>query len=143
MHAGRAAADNGARCVGGGCGRAPVRCSTLSRRPATGRDVNDCRMTGVRSVSRRWVRMGAAGMNEESVNAFLGKAVGDLGSAISAVLISIGDSLGYYRALASGPMTSALLAEKTGTHERYAREWLGKQAPRGDVANKAGTPMHS
>ena len=44
-------------------------------------------------------------MNEERLNAFLGKAIGDLGAAVSAVLISIGDSLGYYRALATGPMT--------------------------------------
>ena len=81
-------------------------------------------------------------MNEERLNAFLGKAVGDLGSAISAVLISIGDSLGYYRALASGPMTSALLAEKTGTHERYAREWLGNQAAGGYVEYEPATQRY-
>ena len=85
---------------------------------------------------------GVTVMNEERLNAFLGKAVGDLGSAISAVLISIGDSLGYYRALASGPMTSALLAEKTCTHERYAREWLGNQAAGGYVEYEPSTQRY-
>src|SRR2546423_12067472 len=57
-----------------------LRCSTFSSRPATGRDVNDCRITGVRSISRRWARIGVTVMNEERLNAFLGKAVGDLRS---------------------------------------------------------------
>ena len=39
-------------------------------------------------------------MNEEKLHAFLGKAVGDLGAAISAVLVGLGDELGLYRALA-------------------------------------------
>ena len=46
-------------------------------------------------------------VNEARLNAFLGKSIGDLGAAISAVLISLGDELGLYRALASGPLTSA------------------------------------
>src|SRR3989440_12487437 len=81
-------------------------------------------------------------MNEERLNAFLGKAVGDLGSAISAVLITIADVVGYYRALASGPVTSALLAEKTGPHERYAREWLGNQAAGGYVEYEPSTQRY-
>jgi len=72
-------------------------------------------------------------MHEERLNAFLGKAIGDLGAAISAVLVSLGDALGYYRALGAGPLTAAELAEKTGTHERYVREWLGNQAAGGYV----------
>ena len=44
----------------------------------------------------------------------------------------LGDRLGYYRALAaSGPSTSPELAERTGTAERYAREWLEHQAVAG------------
>src|SRR5580698_7844843 len=72
-------------------------------------------------------------MNEQRLNAFLGKAVGDLGAAMSAVLISIGDTLGYYRALGSARLTAAELARETGTDERYAREWLGNQAAGGYV----------
>jgi SAM-dependent methyltransferase len=41
----------------------------------------------------------------------------------------LGDRLGWYRALAEhGPLTSAELAERTDTDERYAREWLEHQA---------------
>lgn len=44
----------------------------------------------------------------------------------------LGDHLGYYRALAShGPMTSAELGSRSGTAERYAREWLEHQAVSG------------
>jgi SAM-dependent methyltransferase len=71
--------------------------------------------------------------NEERLNAFLGKAVGDLGAAISAVLLSLGDELGLYRELAKGPLTAKELAERTGTAERYVREWLANQAAGGYV----------
>ena len=43
--------------------------------------------------------------------------------------IYIGDRLGLYAALADrGPSTPADLAQATGTHERYLREWLEHQA---------------
>ncbi len=44
----------------------------------------------------------------------------------------LGDRLGYYQALAAaGPLTSPELAARTGTAERYAREWLEHQAVSG------------
>jgi SAM-dependent methyltransferase len=70
-------------------------------------------------------------VNEERLNAFLGKAIGDLGAAVSAVLMLIGDELGLYRALAQSPATPKELAERTQTHERYVREWLANQAAGG------------
>ncbi len=57
-------------------------------------------------------------INEAKLNDFLGKAVGDLGAAISASLMLVGDRLGLYRALAEAPATPAELAARTGTHER-------------------------
>jgi len=45
--------------------------------------------------------------------------------------VYLGDRLGYYRALAMGPLTSTELAARTGTVERYAREWLEQQAVTG------------
>src|SRR5579863_754487 len=72
-------------------------------------------------------------IDQEKLGTFLGKAVGDLGAAMSAVLMSIGDELGYYKALAESPLTSEELAQKTGTHERYVREWLGNQVAGGYV----------
>ncbi len=62
---------------------------------------------------------------------FVGKAVGDLGAALTAALIVIGDKLGLYKALAQGPLPSAELAQRTGTAERYVREWLNAQAAAG------------
>lgn len=74
-----------------------------------------------------------ASIDETRLNTFLGHAVGDLGAAISATLILAGDRLGLYRALADSPATPAELATRTGTHERYIREWLGNQAAGGYV----------
>src|SRR3712207_3352391 len=46
--------------------------------------------------------------------------------------IYVGDRLGFYRALAdNGAATVSELADTTGTHERYAREWLEQQAVAG------------
>src|SRR3954453_17861638 len=72
-------------------------------------------------------------VDETKLNEFLGKAVGDLGAAISATLILVGDRLGLYRELAKGAMTAAELAQRTGTSERYVREWLANQGAGGYV----------
>jgi SAM-dependent methyltransferase len=48
---------------------------------------------------------------------------------LEALSIYTGDRLGWYRSLhEDGPATPAELARRTGTHERYAREWLEQQA---------------
>lgn len=74
----------------------------------------------------------------------LGTMVNELGAAANAALVLIGDKLGLYRALADGePLTSAELAEKTGTHERYVREWLSSQAASGFVSYEAGSGRFS
>jgi 2-polyprenyl-3-methyl-5-hydroxy-6-metoxy-1,4-benzoquinol methylase len=73
-------------------------------------------------------------LNEAKLNEFMGKAVSDMGAALSASLTRIGDRLGLYKAMAgAGPMTPAELAKKTGTVERYIREWLNNQAAGGYV----------
>ncbi len=72
-------------------------------------------------------------VDEDKLNEFLGMAIGDMGAAMSASLILLGDRLGLYKALAAGPLTSTQLAEKTGTVERYVREWLANQAAGGYV----------
>jgi predicted O-methyltransferase YrrM len=49
--------------------------------------------------------------------------------ALELYTIYLGDRLGLYRALAeSGPATSSQLAARTGTSERYVREWLEQHA---------------
>lgn len=74
-------------------------------------------------------------VNQASLENLLHKVVGDLGGAMSAALVVIGDRLGLYRALATkGPLTAAHLARETGTAERYVREWLSNQAAGGYVS---------
>src|SRR6266513_2577387 len=67
------------------------------------------------------------------LNAFIGQFVTDLGASVHAGMVVIGEKLGLYKALASGPVTPAQLAAKTQTDERYVREWLASQAAGGYV----------
>ena len=65
---------------------------------------------------------------EELVGRLLESAVG----ALDIFSVYLGEQLGYYRALHEGGIaTSAELAARTGTAERYAREWLEHQATTG------------
>jgi Rv2258c-like winged HTH domain len=73
-----------------------------------------------------------ARIDPDRLNALLGQAVVEFGAAVNAALVVIGDRLGLYRALAAaGPLLPAELAQRTGTAERYVREWLGAQAASG------------
>jgi 2-polyprenyl-3-methyl-5-hydroxy-6-metoxy-1,4-benzoquinol methylase len=78
-------------------------------------------------------------VDQEKLNQFLGQVVGELGAAMNAALVLVGEKLGLYKAMAgAGPMTSAELAKKTNTDERYVREWLCAQAAGGYVTYDAG-----
>src|SRR5690606_19177630 len=69
------------------------------------------------------------GVDPENLMAFVLRAVTEVGAALNAALVVMGDRLGYYRSLAAhGASTPAELAERTGTDEHYAREWLNAQA---------------
>lgn len=73
-------------------------------------------------------------VNSDRLNAFMGKMITEVGAAMNASLVLLGDKLGLYRALAAkGPMNPAELARATGTKERYVREWLASQAASGYV----------
>ena len=75
-----------------------------------------------------------ARIDETKLNAFLEKVLGDWGAVASAPLVMIGDRLGLYAAMTeAGPVTPDELARRTGTHERYVREWLLNQAAGGYV----------
>src|SRR3712207_9114354 len=85
-----------------------------------------------------------AQIDEARLHAFLGRAVSDVGALGSAPLILIGEQLGLYDALAAdGPMTSAELARRTATVERYVREWLQNQAAGGYVDYDPTTGRYS
>jgi SAM-dependent methyltransferase len=75
-----------------------------------------------------------AQMDTEKLMAFVGRAVDEVGASLNTALVVMGDKLGLYRAMAgAGPLSSTELAERTGTAERYVREWLNAQAAGGYV----------
>jgi SAM-dependent methyltransferase len=74
-------------------------------------------------------------IDEQKLNEFMQKAVGDIASTMSAMLLIIGDKLGLYKAMAESgqPITSEELAKKTNTNERLVREWLANQIAGGYI----------
>jgi len=79
-------------------------------------------------------------LDQGKVQEFFGKVVQDVAATLHAGLVLIGDKLGLYRAMAgAGPLTPADLAKRTGTRERYVREWLSAQAAGGYVTYDPAT----
>ncbi|HET7327668.1 MAG TPA: methyltransferase domain-containing protein [Nocardioidaceae bacterium] len=75
-----------------------------------------------------------AQVDEDRLMKFVFRAVDEVGATLNAALVVMGDKLGYYRALATGDaLTAGELAERTGTAQPYAREWLNAQAAGGYV----------
>jgi SAM-dependent methyltransferase len=75
-----------------------------------------------------------AAIDGDKLMQFVFTAVGEVGATLNTALVVMGDRLGLYRALAgAGPLSSADLASRTGTAERYVREWLNAQAAGGYV----------
>src|ERR1051326_5509209 len=78
--------------------------------------------------------------DQARADAFVGKVVGATVGLATTAMASIGDRLGLFKDLAtSGPSTSTELATRTGTHERYIREWLGAMANAGYLEYEPGT----
>ncbi|HYX60850.1 MAG TPA: hypothetical protein VE888_17785, partial [Streptosporangiaceae bacterium] len=68
----------------------------------------------------------------------------DMTGALELLTVYLGERLGLYQALhAGGPATSAELAARTGTVERYVREWLEHHAASGllEVDDPAAGPL--
>jgi hypothetical protein len=79
-----------------------------------------------------------------SAEEFVGRLLESTIGAMDVFSVYLGEQLGYYRALhEGGPATSTELAQRTGTHERYAREWLEQQATTGilQVSDPAAGPL--
>jgi 2-polyprenyl-3-methyl-5-hydroxy-6-metoxy-1,4-benzoquinol methylase len=71
-------------------------------------------------------------MDREKFSEYAKRLFGSLGGAMTAAMIHVGDHLGLYRALAgAGPLSSEELAERTGLHERWVREWMHQQGAAG------------
>jgi 2-polyprenyl-3-methyl-5-hydroxy-6-metoxy-1,4-benzoquinol methylase len=75
-----------------------------------------------------------ASVDIDKLMGFVFRAVDEVGATLNCALVVMGDKLGLYRALAgAGPLTPGDLAARTGTAERYIREWLNAQAAGGYV----------
>ncbi len=67
-------------------------------------------------------------IDERKLGAFIERVVGDLSAGYAGVMVSLGDKLGLYKAMAgAGPLTSEEVAKRSGCAERYVREWLNSQ----------------
>ena len=83
-------------------------------------------------------------LDPQKLERFVFRAVDEVGAALNAALVVMGDKLGLYRALAgAGGLTPVELAEQTGTAERYVREWLGAQAAGGYVEYDPATGRYT
>ena len=88
--------------------------------------------------------MGATGIDEAKLEAFMGQAFSEIGAIISAPLVVIGEKLGLYKAMAhAGPLSSEEVAERSGAAERSVREWLRNQAAGGYVIYDAETDRYT
>jgi SAM-dependent methyltransferase len=73
-------------------------------------------------------------IDEAKLQQLLGKMLGDVGAAMGIGLVLIGDKFGLYKTLAaSGPLTAAEIASRTGTAARYVQEWAAAQAAGGYI----------
>jgi 2-polyprenyl-3-methyl-5-hydroxy-6-metoxy-1,4-benzoquinol methylase len=82
-------------------------------------------------------------IDPEKFQELANRMVGDMGVAFGAGLVLVGDKLGLYKSLAeNGPSTSIELASRTGTFERYVREWLAAQAAAGYIAYDAAAQRY-
>ena len=71
----------------------------------------------------------------DKLHEFVFRAVEEVGATLNTALVVMGDRLGLYRALAgAGSLSSAELAQRTQTSERYVREWANAQAAGGFLA---------
>jgi 2-polyprenyl-3-methyl-5-hydroxy-6-metoxy-1,4-benzoquinol methylase len=83
-------------------------------------------------------------INETTLNQLLERAIFDFGGTYHTALAVIGEKLGLYKALAGAePQTPAELAARTGTAERYIREWLNANAAGGYVTYHPDTGRYS
>jgi SAM-dependent methyltransferase len=79
-------------------------------------------------------------VDHQKVEEAASKVFGELGAAITGPLIVLGDRLGLWAAMAgAGPVTPGDLASRTGTVQRYVREWLRGVAVAGYVGYDAAS----
>ena len=82
-------------------------------------------------------------LDQAKLDAFVGKAIGDVAAGYSGFTVNLGAKLGLYRAMAgAGPLSSKEVAKRSGCAERYVREWLSAQAAGGYLAFHAASDTY-
>jgi SAM-dependent methyltransferase len=81
-------------------------------------------------------------LDQEKLDAFIGRFATDFGAALHATTVVVGDKLGLYRALADGPTDAADLAARTGTDARLVQEWLDAQYVSGYCEHDQGSDAY-
>ncbi len=83
-------------------------------------------------------------MDKERSQQFMTRLVGDLGTAMAAALVFVGDRTGLFKAMAgAGALSGAALSERTGIHPRYVEEWLAAMVGAGYVEHDAASDRFS
>lgn len=83
-------------------------------------------------------------LDQTKLEPLLGMMVNEIGAAANAALVLVGDKLGLYKSLVTGgAATPAELAARSGTAERYVREWCCAQAASGFITYDAATGKFS
>ena len=73
-------------------------------------------------------------VEQTRLEALLTRAIGDLSAGYGGVMISLGNRLGLFKAMAgAGPISAKELATRAGCAERYVQEWLNAQVAGGYV----------
>jgi len=79
-------------------------------------------------------------IDENRLQEFLGRFVGDLGGVTTIAMVALGNELGLYEAMdGQGPVDADTLASHTGCHRRLLQEWLDQQAAAGYLEFDAAT----
>jgi SAM-dependent methyltransferase len=82
--------------------------------------------------------MDTAVIDQAKLESFVMHAIGDISAAYGGVMVSLGNKLGLYKAMAgAGPISAQELARRTGCAQRYVNEWLNSQAAGGYVGYHA------
>ena len=76
----------------------------------------------------------AMAVDQQKLDVLVGRLFSDLSAGYGGVMVSLGDKLGLYRAMAgAGPLSSQEVGSRSGCGERYVREWLNAQVAGGYV----------
>jgi len=82
-------------------------------------------------------------IDSAKLDALVARALGDLSAGYGGVMISLGNRLGLYKAMAgAGPLSALELATRADCAERYVREWLNSQVAGGYLAHHPATDTY-